>query len=537
MRDTDGMFRELGEETHGPGGRTDPLRPPSTATDPAMRDWNDVAAQVIARGRGVAPPWSWLSALVAATRRWLVRLLALPVSAGVGTLLGAALALVTTLTPTTWPTRLWRLPLVLLMGVFGGLAAGVRRAWKGKFIDLALVAALVHRWRPIVTLPRFLTHHLFGLVFVTRLDDVKTVLRNGKIFSVDVYDERMRAATNPFFLGLGPGEPYQAEREIGRKGVGTDLSRTLSCAQPLSCALVAAASKRPTHTLDVISELLHPVLTANLECFFGVPDTGDERVQEWLQTLSYYIFNFWVGGPYRAAAAEAGAALGQHLRDTVTKRAHLSLPIDDAVARMLAVNNDRPLIARTLAGLIAGATGPMTVLFPAIVDQLLDLPAAQRRRLRDACRLPDKAGDETVVSYVREAARLAPAPPLIFRHAATAYAFCGGEKNATLIERGAFVVTAPILANLDASRFERPGEFDPDRSYVEGSAGEPLIFGWGQHACLGKYMGLLLLTEMVKALFAWDVRRVAGPAGQPTKGPAGAIPEGDYAQRFIVEIR
>lgn len=542
MRDAGTAFRELGPESGERGGGGPPSHRPSLLLDdPLARDWTSVAAQVMAQERGVARRWSWPSTLIAAFRRGAKRLLALQVAPIGGALLGAVLALAATSSSTSWPARLWRLPLALLEGAIGGLVAGLRTALKGKVFDAALVATVVHRWRPIFTLPKRLTHHLFGLVFVTRYDDVKKVLGDGKVFAVDVYDERMRATTGAFFLGLPPGQPYQTEQEIGRQGIGgiEDLRRTRSCVEPLSQALVAAALQRPSHTLDVVSELLHPVLTANLECFFGLSDTKDQRVQTWIQTVSFYIFNFWMGGPYRTAAVQAGAALGGHLLEVVNKRAQAPrrVPID-AIDRMLAANKDPAVIARTLGGVVAGSIGPISVVFPDVVNQLLDLPPAHRRRLRAACLPADKSdkSDKTVEKYVVEAVRLAPAPPLIYRHAAAAYAFCGGKKNATVIESGAFVVTAPVMANLDATHFARPTLFDPDRDNGPGGRHEPLIFGSGQHACLGKHMGLLLLTEMVKALFARDVRRFPGPAGRPTKGPAGQMPEGDFTQRFIVEI-
>ena len=266
MRDAGTAFRELGPDSGERGGGGPPSHRPSLLLE-NPRDWISVAAQVIAQERGVARRWSWPLTLIAAFRGGVRRLLAPLVAPIAGALLGAVLALAATSSSTSWPARLWRLPLALLEGAIGGLVAGLRTAVRGRLFDAALVATVVHRWRPIFTLPKSLTHHLFGLVFVTRYDDVKKVLGDGKVFAVDVYDERMRATIGAFFLGFPPGQLYQAEQEIGRRGVGDikDLRRTQSCVEPLSRALVAAASRRPSHTLDVVSELLHPVLTANLE--------------------------------------------------------------------------------------------------------------------------------------------------------------------------------------------------------------------------------------------------------------------------------
>jgi cytochrome P450 len=525
----------------GPPDPPNPPNPPNPAN--ALRSvpgqsWHDRAEQLIGQGRGLARPWSWLRRSGAAARRLLVRLLALPVAIVAGALVGASTALGLALVPTTWPARLWRLPLAVAISLLGGIATGARLAWEGKLADTALIAALLHRFCPIVILPRWLRHNLFGLVVVTRYADVKTVLATSETFTVDTYDERMRASSGAFFLGMGPGAQYDQERALGQRGVGRDLSRTLSCVQPLSRALVEAASKRPSRTLDVMSELAHPVDLANLETFFGVPDTDNQELRGWLQTMGYFIFNFWVGGPYRAAAAMAGAKLAKHLLAVVGKRAAEFQPGQrgDALDRMLATTTDEPLIARTLGGLISGATVPTIAGFANVVDKLLDIPPQERWRLRAACNGGTRKDDDVVWQYVREAVRFAPLPPLIYRNARTSYVFCGGQQTGKLLERGALVVTAPVLANFDASVFPLPGEFNAHRTYPADGSRDPIIFGWSQHRCLGEYMGRTILTEMVKALFARDVRRLAGPEGRPTKGPAGAIPDGDYVQRLIVRV-
>jgi len=48
---------------------------------------------------------------------------------------------------------------------------------------------------------------------------------------------------------------------------------------------------------SVVSEFAHAVQLSLLKEYFGVSDTSDERLLDWLETTSFFIFNFWIGGP------------------------------------------------------------------------------------------------------------------------------------------------------------------------------------------------------------------------------------------------
>jgi cytochrome P450 len=535
---------------------------------------HDLARRIIGYGRGVARPVSALRAAASTVGRGLLRILALPAGILVGLLAGLLAALAVWAAPLPLRRRALLFPFAPVLGLAIGAALGANLAFTGKVMNLPLLARVIHGVCPIVTFPKGLTHHLHGLTLVSRHRDVRTVLENGEVFNVDVYNDRMRATSGAFFLGMNPGPIYRDEQGFGARALGRDLSAVKRRARQLSQALVDAAAQRASRSLDVVSELAHVVVIDNLESAFGVPDTGDQRLRGWLQTIGFYIFNFWMGGPYRAAAIQAGGELSEHLRRVVRERAATTpgvptagatmtsaanpdipdagavgatpSPIpspskaEDALDRMLAGRRstsppgplpevDELFMARTLGGLVSGATVPTIGLFAGVIDVLLKQPAAALQPLRQAAGSGD---DETIWRFTREAARFCPFPPTLYRQAATSYAFCTGERRGRLIERGSWVVAAPVLANFDARIFAHPARFDPGRP--TDAEHEPLLFGWAQHRCLGEQMGKTLLIEMVKALFSQDIRRAAGPQGQVAKGAPGQIPDGDFAQRLIV---
>ena len=501
-----------------------------------------LAAKILARAKGVVGPAP--SDIGGALGRALFRLLALPLGILVGATLGGILAPLMLVLSGSWAMRVVRFLLAPLAGLGLGATLGWRLLVRGRLDAVPLLAGALHRFAPVVALPPAITHEVFGLVLVTRHDDVRLVLDRNDVFRVDGYDDRMRATSGPFVLGLDPGPTYDKEQRLAATAVGREIEPLRNLAAGLSRALVDKAYER-SRTLDVVSELAHAVQAAVLHQFFGIPNTRDERLIPWLQTTSYFIFNVWIGGPYRTAAVEAGREMAAHVRRIVRRRieelAHGAAPRADVLGRMLetirATSGDpklptsEDLAVRTMAGLIAGATVPTIGLFISAIDFLLSLSADERTAIKKAAQLND---DATVKRFLFEAARFDTYPPALYRHALMPYVFHPGSKHEATAERGAWVVTMPFLANFDARVFPNPGTFNPMRDHAPGR--EPLIFGWAQHRCFGAHMAELLMIEMAKPLFAKGIARTPGPDGKVRKGDAGVIPDGDFARKLVVRF-
>jgi cytochrome P450 len=478
--------------------------------------WSSELAQgVMARGRGVDKDLPWTRRAAQTLVRALSRLFA-PVFGFLVT--GLVFALI-------------------------GAYFGLRFALRGKVFDLGWFAKLVHKYQPFLALPEAIRHYAFGLVIVARHADIRALLERNDVFRVDIYDDRMRATSGAFFLGMDPGGAYDGEQKIGRNVFGTSFDVLREFTRKLCAELVNAAERRPSKTIDVVSELAQLVPVAVLREYFGIEDTQDERLRTWLQATGFFIFNFWMGGVYRVRAAEAGAELAAHLATVVerrdqTRRSGGALR-EDVLSRMLLTfaptpkdqlsDEQRAFVVRTLGGLVSGTTVPTIGLSVGVINRLLELRGDKLQDLRTAAKSND---DERVGCYVREAGRFCTYPPMLYRHAAKPYAFDPGGKHATTVQRGALVVAAPFLANHDPAVFANPETFDPDRKELD----QVMLFGWDRHRCLGEYVGQMIVTEIVKALFAHKVRRIAGPAGRVQNGARGAIPECDFPARLVVRL-
>jgi cytochrome P450 len=501
-----------------------------------------LAAKILARSRGIVEPAR--SDLGGVLGRAVLRLLALPFGIVAGAMLGLLLAPVMLASSASWAIRLLRFLLAPLAGLALGAAIGFRWLVRGELDAVPIVANMLHRFAPVVALPPSFSNQLFGLVLVTRYEDVRLVLERDDVFRVDGYDDRMRATSGAFILGMDPGATYDKEQRLAATAVGREIEPLRTLVAGLSRALVDKANER-SRTIDVVSELAHAVQTAVIDKFYGIPNTRDERLIPWLQTTSYFVFNAWIAGPYRTAAMEAGREMAAHLRRVVRRRseelAHGAAPRGDVLGRLLetirATSGDpklptnEDLAVRTMAGLVSGATVPTLGLFISAINFLLGLSADERAAMKKAAQLDD---DRTVQRFLFEAARFRAYPPTLYRHAVMPYVFHAGSKHEARAARGAWVVTMPILANYDARVFPNAGRFNPMREYAPGRS--PLLFGWAQHQCLGAQLAEVLMVEMAKPLFAKGFSRAPGPDGTLRDGDPGVIPDGDFAQKLVVRF-
>ena len=92
--------------------------------------------------------------------------------------------------------------------------------------------------------------------------------------------------------------------------------------------------------------------------------------------------------------------------------------------------------------------------------------------------------------------RFVPISPFLFRQAASEYTVAKGTDRATTIKPGTYVLAATQSAMFDPRAFESASEFIPGRNWYH-----YFHFGFGSHECLGKYVGMVMIPEMIRQLF------------------------------------
>jgi cytochrome P450 len=89
--------------------------------------------------------------------------------------------------------------------------------------------------------------------------------------------------------------------------------------------------------------------------------------------------------------------------------------------------------------------------------------------------------------------RFVPIAPYLFRKTAGPYTVGKDTPRETMILPGTYVLTLTQSAMFDPLIFANPDDFVPERNWYH-----YFHFGFGSHECLGKYVGMVMIPEMVR---------------------------------------
>ncbi|KAJ1306560.1 hypothetical protein OPQ81_007561 [Rhizoctonia solani] len=117
--------------------------------------------------------------------------------------------------------------------------------------------------------------------------------------------------------------------------------------------------------------------------------------------------------------------------------------------------------------------------------------------------------DSKLAGYVREAMRLSPQAPGIFRDVTTEVTLQDGERTLHLTPHNRLFVSL-ANSNLDPAAFENPLSVNPDRPREAYN-----LFGYGMHKCMGDHFTERTMPAVIKSIFKLkNVRRAPGESGK-----------------------
>jgi cytochrome P450 len=372
-------------------------------------------------------------------------------------------------------------------------------------------------------------------LIVTRHADVAQVLERHRDFSVRKYGSRMRRAGADFFLGHDEDEVRLELREPAQRALeAASPGRVPELARELSRSAIARAAGGGDH-LDAIEGLVEQVPVELVEAHFGVPNPGGRTMLEWNQLIAWSIFNPFAGREDHERARVAGAQFSRHLADLVQRYAAGEDGAGTVLGELVHILRDGKIAdwerkaVDTIAGLVNGTLGPGPQLLANALDRLLELEGRPRQRLHAAAAEGDL---ETLESYLLEAGRMLPAPPMLYRAV---------ERSTTLmgrpIEPGLTVLCVVESALRDRRVISRPGSFRPQRWDRAAGKPDPMIFGRGLHWCFGRDLGMDMLVAMTRELFALPgLRRASGRAGRLRHGRLGHFPAQNHPRHLLVRF-
>ncbi|MDR3415220.1 MAG: cytochrome P450 [Nevskia sp.] len=412
---------------------------------------------------------------------------------------------------------------------------------------------LVSRWMSSEPLPFFKELRERRPILVTpqctllaRFDDVTEVLNMPLVFTVALYVPKMQDGL--YLMAHDDDALHTREKSLMQSLLNRDDL-------PQVRAMVADICRKLLHAspggIEVVNGYCRMVPATLVRQYFGLTGVDLKDLIEWSYWNQYDTFH---NQPFSQVAEamrrqieqrhnETGAKLTDYLTGLVARRlaavklqqlAGLALaPLtflrrlagaqdhtlsDDIVTRMLrtsypaAVEFDIKRLAVNAGGLLIGAIETTSQAAAQVIQYLLQDPMLLATAV-NAAQLDDpKALD----GIVWEALRFVPISPYLFRQAASEYTVGKGSDRATTIAPGTYVLPLIQSAMFDPAAFERPDEFVAGRNWYH-----YFHFGFGSHECLGKYVGMVMIPEMV--------RQVLLKPGLQAKGDidykAGPFPE------------
>jgi cytochrome P450 len=380
------------------------------------------------------------------------------------------------------------------------------------------------------------------LLVVTRARDVREVLQRFDDFTLgDFIDPGMPWGT--FLMTVDWRQQHAQERQLLQGAVHpTDTNKIRAIVDARCRRQIGTAGGR----IDVVSQLLEPVVVDIAKEYFGVPPLAGctQRMAHAMRDLAGIIMvNPPVGSePWSRSRASIASVTDLLLQELSRKTSALAgpppaPPANDLLTRLVQQLRgpggpnwfDEDWIRRYLTGLLATG-GPTIVRAGAqAIDQILAHPGGLEKARLVAIELDQamQRGEQQRVDELRcalrhfiyEALRFRPMLPLLLRDTPRETAIAYGTKEARIVRAGTRVIAPPLAAMFDPEAFPDPQRFDPSRPLEC-----YLHFGFGPRQCFGRYIAETVLLEIFRSLLVLpNFSRAAGSKGRLVfDGPVAA---------------
>ncbi|MGI9275903.1 MAG: cytochrome P450 [Endozoicomonas sp.] len=397
---------------------------------------------------------------------------------------------------------------------------------------------LVLKWMKEEPLPFFkqLREHRPILVtpectLVSRFTDVRNMLQMPKIFTVDLYKPKMGVTeTDPGYLMAHDDDALHYREKSLMQGMlnRDDLPRIRKLVAETGQGILEQADG----TIEVVNEYCRTVPAVLVQEYFGLDDVDIKDLIDWSFWNQYDVFHnqpFDLNSPEKHQSIidrhnEVSVKLTDYMTKTIVKKLAMvkleetknflligwriikalinkllgrKTPVakDDIITRMLrssfAEQVDFPLtrIGVNAGGLLIGAIETTSQAVAQTIEFFIDRPELLSKA-QAAATLDDPREFDNLVW---EALRFVPISPYMFRQAGQDYELAKGTDYATTISKGTNVLALTQSAMFDPYAYNDPDSFIADRTIYHN-----FTFGFASHDCLGKYIGMVMIPEMVR---------------------------------------
>jgi cytochrome P450 len=282
-------------------------------------------------------------------------------------------------------------------------------------------------------------------------------------------------------------------------------------------------------TIDIVASVSRLMPLRVVQQCFGFPGPDDASMLRWSRATQADMFHNLISEPaVLAANVAAGTEMRAWIRDFLSKRQPWAQAEgEDTVSRLLRLAGaglagfDAERVVSNVAGLLVGAIETSSQAIVNATEQILLRPEIKARAIEAAARDDPEEFD----SIVWEALRFNPMTTFVLRVAPEETVLAPGSDYAVTVPPGRVVAAGIGSAMFDPALFADPEEFKArDRlSYLH--------MGFGQHICLGQYVGYAIIPETVR-----QIMRLPGIHLLDNDGSKIDDQGGPFAERFIVGV-
>lgn len=355
---------------------------------------------------------------------------------------------------------------------------------------------------------------------LANFDDVVEILKQPKMFTVELYKPKM----GDYLMTEDDTPMHNREKEIMLSFLRhDDLPRVRQFVAGKAKEVLDHANGH----IDLAADYSRIVPAAMVQSYFGLDGIDPRTLIKWSYWNQYDAFH---NQPFHDLPN--AEQVHQNMKSNnmwlsiyigwlmLRKfwKIKFGRPADDVVTRVLSAHYPKEanftLVRQGInsGGLLIGAVETTSQAVIQAIDELMRRPQMMAAAI-EAARSGDNAKFD---GYVWEALRFNITFKYIFRTAAQDYTLARGTPRGTLIKKGTTVLALVHSAMFDPLHFPDPERFDPTRPY-----GDSFHFGFGSHECMGRYIGMVMIPEMVRQVLL----RPGVHADGPIDFKGGPLPE------------
>lgn len=353
--------------------------------------------------------------------------------------------------------------------------------------------------RPILVTPK--------CTLVTRFDDVREILTMYKVFTVQPYVPKMAN----YLMMHDDDALHTREKSLMQFMLNRD---DLPKVRVMVADIARGILSRTNGQIEIVNDFCRMVPATVVQKYFGLTGAKSADLIEWSYWNQYDTFH---NHPFDLVPAELSQQVidrhnetSKKLEGYITKliaKRFLAVKAekltfstiiklrDDIVTRMLRTSFAKELdfdikrLGVNAGGLLIGAIETTSQAVAQVLQYLFQHP----EWLDTAKTAAQKDDPAEFDGIVWEALRFVPITPYLFRTTASDYTAAKGTNYETVLRAGTYVLPVTLSAMFDERAFESPEKFIPQRNWYN-----YFHFGFGSHQCLGRYVGMVMIPEMVR---------------------------------------